>query len=115
MGQVLYRIPAGEPAPAGYQVFGRSAVAGLTYRKGAVRAFVSASSSRKWIELVLEPYNSHDRNAIKIIGCAPGMLWGVNRWHIGYIEAGIAAELAEQGLAAGAIARKCRNCGGLFE
>ena len=67
-------------------------VAGVFCRKGALEKFVKLKDP--YLRLEPEPTNSHDRNAIKVIGVGKGW-FREKSFHIGYIPAEYAAEIAK--------------------
>lgn len=82
--------------PAGWSVWaGDEEVAGINHRLHNAKRFAKARNQA--IELVLEPSNRHDPNAIKVMGVYQG--WFFTRHvHLGYVEAGTAQRIADEGL-----------------
>jgi len=77
-------------------------VVGVHYRKADAIAFARAARKAEakglvyGVELEHRPDNEHDPNAIAVIGFAERKGWfkcTVNRWHIGYLDRDIAAEI----------------------
>jgi hypothetical protein len=77
-------------------------VVGVQYRKANAVAFARAARKAEskglvyGVELEHRPDNAHDSNAIAVIGVAQRKGWfkrGVERWHIGYLDRDIAAEI----------------------
>jgi hypothetical protein len=76
------------PIPAGFQIFESGLeVAGIAYRKDDALEFAQGRDLH--LELEREEANSHDSNAIRVIGCHRG-LFGVKRRFIGYVPSGVA-------------------------
>lgn len=80
------------PLPKGFQIYSDGdRPAGMQHYKANAATFVQSEAQR--IELEPEPSNTHDKNAIKVIGvCAAGV------FHIGYLPADLAAQLYRAGL-----------------
>lgn len=83
------------PIPTGLQIYDEGKVAGINYRKDAAIRFVRGKEHQ--LELVREPSNRHDPNAIQIIGSVKGLL-GRKRLFIGYVPADIAKRLVSIGV-----------------
>lgn len=82
--------------PEGFQIFeSRLEVEGLFFRKDDATSF--AESNTKWLELERDIENKHDKNAIKVIGCSKGFLFGTKRRFIGYIPKDISALVIANG------------------
>lgn len=82
------------PIPKGYRIWkDRLEVAGLSHRKRD--AAWLASRPKAWIEIEREPRNKFDSNAIRVYGCAKGLL-GIKRKFIGYVPAEVSAEISEK-------------------
>jgi len=80
--------------PDGFQIFEeRLEVAGIVHRRADAAAFVSRGKDI-WLELSPEPNNAHDRNAIRVIGCAKGF-FGTKRYFLGYVPAPVASAIAQ--------------------
>lgn len=81
-------------------------IVGARYRMAAAMAFVEAATKadadgrRYGVDLVREPGNPHDPNAIKVMGWIErkGFLWGTARdsWHVGYVPAETAEYLVDE-------------------
>ncbi|MBY0445702.1 MAG: hypothetical protein K2Q15_10890 [Burkholderiales bacterium] len=80
--------------PDGMQIFeDRLPVAGISYQAEAAARFVQDADL--WIEFERDHLNVHDKNAIKVIGCAG---YGRSaRYFLGYVPAEIAAKIVEKG------------------
>lgn len=79
----------------GLQIFEeRLEVAGVQYRRDDAHAF--ANGQNLSLEFEREPNNTHDQNAIKLIGCRHGY-FGVKRHFIGYVPSNVAADIVERG------------------
>jgi len=76
------------PIPKDYQIFSGSEVAGVTFRKDDALRF--ARGSNQELRLEREPNNTHDKNAIKVIGRSSG-----RDYFIGYVPKEIAAQIIE--------------------
>lgn len=76
------------PIPKDYQIFSGAEVAGVTFRKDDALRF--ARGSNQELTLEREPNNTHDKNAIKVIGKSSG--WD---YFIGYVPKDIAAQIIE--------------------
>lgn len=84
------------PIPDGYRIYSDDVdVAGLQHHKGA--AILFAGSKHPWVELLPEPTNKYDKNAIVVLGCWRGWWW-TSRRPIGFIPRGLAQTVAESGL-----------------
>jgi hypothetical protein len=94
MSKSTYHLKEQE-IPEGLQIFAeRLEVAGVSFRKADATAF--ALSKDGWLEFEKEPGNSHDRNAIRIIGCSKGFL-GTKRRFIGYVPKQFSKMIVEGG------------------
>ena len=83
------------PIPDGFQIFEeRLELAGVQFRKEDAAAFASAEI--QWLELERDPYNIHDKNAIKVIGCNMAT-FGTNRRFIGYVPRSVARAIVAKG------------------
>lgn len=81
------------PIPKGFQIFApRLSVAGIQHRRDDALCF--ADDSDQTLALEPEPGNSHDPNAVKVIGIARGM-----RRFIGYVPKDVAEQIVGSGLA----------------
>lgn len=79
------------PIPEGFQIFEeRLPVSGIGFRKSEAASFAKASDS--WLEWEREPGNTHDSNAIKIIGCSKGW-FGTKHRFIGYVPKEVAEKV----------------------
>lgn len=86
----------GQEIPDGYQIFEeRLEVAGITFRKNAATSFCEAKRDQR-LELEADFGNEHDKNAIKVIGCAKG-IFGTKRWFIGFVPRQVAKAIIEGG------------------
>ncbi len=92
------------PIPKGMQIYDGGEVAGIAYRKAAAAKFIKGKDHR--LELVREPSNKHDPNAIQVIGNVKG-LFGRKRLFLGYVPAKIAKKVAVAGVF-GSIAPRLR-------
>lgn len=82
-----------KPIPEGFQIFEeRLSVAGVKHRLDSAQAF--AKGGNVWLECEADPSNTHDQNAIKVIGCNKGWL-GTRRRFIGFVPKGAAAKIAD--------------------
>ncbi len=81
------------PIPKGMRIWCEAEqVAGLRYRIEAAQQF--ASGDNQSLTFQFEPTNSHDPNAIMVIGTfSRGNAW--KSVHIGYVSAALAGEIAE--------------------
>lgn len=79
------------PIPKGKQIFSRCDVSGISFRKDDAIRFAKGTNLE--LELEREPFNTHDENAIKVIGKASG-----KRYFIGYIPKELSEQIAETGL-----------------
>lgn len=80
------------PIPKGFQIFdGRLSVAGIEHKRDDAIRF--ADDSDQTLALERETNNTHDANAIKIIGVSRG-----KRRFIGYVPREIAAQIVGSGL-----------------
>ncbi len=80
------------PIPEGFQIFnGRLAVAGVEHRRDDAIRFAGASDQT--LALERESDNTHDANAIKIIGVSRG-----TRCFIGYVPKEVAEQIVGSGL-----------------
>lgn len=87
---------AEQEIPDGYQIFEeRLDVAGIAFQKDAATAFCESKRGQR-LELEADFQNKHDKNAIKIIGCAKG-IFGTKRWFIGFLPKQIAKAVVEGG------------------
>jgi hypothetical protein len=68
-------------------------VEGEPYRRDSLKALMKLKD--QYLRLEAEPSNSHDRNAIKVIGVGKGW-FREKSLHIGYIPAVMAAEIAKK-------------------
>ena len=68
-------------------------VAGVLYRKESVERLLKFKAP--YLRLMAEPKNPHDRNAIKVIGCAKGW-FRTKTFHLGYIPADLAAKIVKK-------------------
>lgn len=84
------------PIPGGYQIFEeRLELAGVQFHKEAAEVFATAQN--QWLELERDPTNSHDKNAIKVIGCVK-VGYGSSRLFIGYVPKKVARAIVQKGL-----------------
>ena len=97
------------PIPDGFQIYEEwLEVAGIQYRKDAARAFMAGTDLA--LELVREPNNARDPNAIMVIGwCRRIGRW--QRHHIGYVERGVAAAIVAGNFWGYVLARLMRTLG----
>lgn len=90
MSSANYHLDA---IPEGFQIFEeRLEVAGISHRKREAAEF--ARNHEIWLELERDANNAHDKNAIRVIGCAKG-LSGTKRHFIGFVPASVAKLIAE--------------------
>lgn len=91
-----------KPAGEWVQTTLAESVVGVHHRKANAVAFARAARKAEaqgliyGVELEHRPDNRHDPNAIAVIGIAEWKGWfrrGVERWHIGYLDRDIAAEI----------------------
>lgn len=68
-------------------------VAGISYHKEALSSVIKKGSVT--FELMPEPNNKHDKNAIKILTKRKRILFGTKVEHIGYVPKEIAADIAK--------------------
>jgi len=81
--------------PEGFQIYEeRLEVSGIAYRKRDAASF--AKTGTGWLELVLEPGNKYDRNAIKVFGCNKGF-FGTKPRFIGYVPKEVSALIMQNG------------------
>lgn len=81
--------------PDGFQNFEKEPldVVGIQYRKDDAILFIhDAAMEKGWLEFEPEPTNTHDPNAIRVIGCTES-----TRRFVGYVPADIALQIAETG------------------
>ena len=83
------------PIPKGMQIYDGGKVAGIFYRKASAAKFIRGKEHQ--VELVREPNNRHDPNAIQVFGSVRG-LFGKKRLLIGYVPADIAKRLVSTGI-----------------
>jgi hypothetical protein len=79
------------PIPDGFQIYTGVALVGVTFRKDDALRF--ANSQNQSLELEREPDNSHDKNAIKVIGISKR-----GRGFIGYVPKDVAAQISRSGM-----------------
>lgn len=87
---------ADTPRPRGaWKIWARASVAGTRHHATAVERFLArcrhAEPTRVGLDLQPDPDNPHDPNAIRVYGYVDGA-----RFHLGYVPAKLAAELAAQ-------------------
>ncbi|MBE0615159.1 MAG: HIRAN domain-containing protein [Burkholderiales bacterium] len=81
------------PIPKGFQIFNaRLSVAGIQHRRDDARRF--ADDSDQTLALEREPENTHDANAIKVMGVTRG-----TRRFIGYVPKEVAEQIVGSALA----------------
>jgi hypothetical protein len=82
--------------PNGYKIFfSEMEVAGLNYR---MDDFIKLCRSKKAeIDMVPEPRNTHDKNAIKVIAIIKGIFWD-KKLHLGYVPRDVAKRIADTGV-----------------
>lgn len=90
------------PIPEGMQIYDGGEVSGIHYHKAAAARFIRGKEHQ--LELVREPTNRHDPNAIRIIGSVKG-LFGRKRLFIGYVPAEIAKRMVHTGVMGSVIPR----------
>ena len=77
--------------PSGYQIYiGNVSLAGIKFHKTDAIHFIKGENHS--IELVRDPTNKYDANAIKVMGVSSGC-----KYHIGFIPADLAKELVSKG------------------
>lgn len=80
------------PIPKGYQIYAaRFPIAGMHLRKNEVAAFVQGNNQS--LELLREPDNAHDANAIKLIGVMDTI-----KVTLGYLPKELASQIVTTGL-----------------
>ena len=80
--------------PKGYRIYYHEfQVAGTGYRKDALSSVIKKGSVT--FELMPEPENEHDRNAIKVQAIRKRFLFGDKIEHIGYVPKELAADIAK--------------------
>ena len=79
------------PIPGGFQIYAGFALVGVSFRKDDSLRF--ANSQNQSLELEREPDNSHDKNAIKVIGVSKR-----GRAFIGYVPKDVAAQVVRSGM-----------------
>lgn len=85
-----------QPIPEGFEIFEeRLAIAGIRFRKDDARAF--AESGGGWLEFERDAANQHDANAIRIIGCTKGLIFGTTRRFLGYVPSEVAKAVVQAG------------------
>lgn len=87
---------ADTPRPRGaWKVWARTSVAGIRHHATAVKRFLArcrhAEPTRVGLDLQPDAENPHDPNAIRVYGYVDG-----TRFHLGYLPAQLAGELAAQ-------------------
>jgi len=83
------------PIPEGMQIYDGGEVAGIHHRKAAASKFIRGRGHS--LELVREPRNRHDPNAIQVFGSVAG-LFGRKRLLLGYVPADMAEKVATAGV-----------------
>lgn len=85
-----------QPIPEGFEIFEeRLDIAGIRFRKDDARAF--AQSGAGWLEFERDAANKHDSNAIRIIGCTKGLIFGTSRRFLGYVPSKVAKAIVHGG------------------
>lgn len=82
------------PIPAGHQLFDNCEVAGIQHRQENAAAFIKGSNPE--LELVREPRNKFDPNAVAVYGISKGWLLRKRR-HLGYLPKENAAKAVQSG------------------
>lgn len=84
------------PLDIGWRIFApKLSVAGIQFRRNAARRFISGSQQS--LKFQSEPSNKFDSNAIKVIGRSKGW-FRYREDFVGYVEADIAAAIADGSL-----------------
>jgi hypothetical protein len=85
-----------QPIPEGFEIFEeRLDVAGIRFRKDDARAFIESSGG--WLEFERDAANVHDSNAIRILGCTKGLIFGTTRRFLGYVQSEVAKAIIQGG------------------
>lgn len=88
-------LMAQDAIPEGYQIYeDRLTPAGISFRKDQATAFARRADG--WLELEPEPGNKHDKNAIKVIGCAKGW-FRIKRRFVGYVPKEVSRRIVSRG------------------
>lgn len=81
--------------PEGFRIYYKEfQVAGVSYRRKELSSLLDGKEIE--FRLVAEPSNEHDKNAIKVIGSRKSMFGKMKHYHLGYVPAEIASDIAQR-------------------